>query len=188
MANIVVTGRFIGGAIWTPKTTGENGKEQYTCNITLDEGEEKKLETAVQTAIAEKWNGKQPAGMQNWALRKGDDPEYEASFGKHFVNAKANTVSGKGVPLKAPGKFVRRGGEMHTVTMDDDLIYPGCYVAVELSVFAYDGDKAKNIKPGVTVSFNKMLFRKHGDRLTSQTRAEDAFAGYDSEEADDDTF
>lgn len=186
MPNVVVKGRFIGGAIWAPKKTNESGKEQYTCNLVLDDGEEKKLEDAVKAAIMEKWDGKAPPGMQNWVLRKGEDPEYEASFGRYFVNAKANTINSNGVPLKAPAKFVRRGGNLVQVTMDDDVIYPGCYVAVELSVYAYDGDKTKNIKPGVSTSFNKMLFIRDGERLTRQTSPEEAFEGYDSEELDAD--
>jgi hypothetical protein len=183
--NITVAGRFLGGALFTPKETNDQGKMQYTLTLALDDGEEVKLEKAVEAAILEKWGTKIPAGMQNWAVRKGEDPEFEHSYGKYFINAKANTVSAKGKPLARPATYVRREGVIHAVEEKDGVIYAGCYVAVELSVYAYDEDKARRIKAGVSVGFNKVLFRKHGVKLTSQTSAETAFNGFDSDEEDD---
>ncbi len=188
MSNITVTGRFTGGALFSPKQTGENGKQQYTLNLVLDDGEETKIEEAVKAAIAEKWGGKTPSNMNNWAVRKGDDPEFASSYGKFFINAKANTVSSKGVPMKRPGTFIRRGGKIEPIEAEEEIIYPGCYVAAEISVYAFDGDKAKNIKPGVTISFSKVLYRKNGERLSSQTSADDAFAGFDDSELADEEF
>ena len=182
----VVEGRFTGGALFAPKVNPQNGQEKYTLNLVLNDGEEKKVESAIKAAIQEKWGGKTPAGMMQWALRKGDDPEY-ASFDKYYINAKANTVSAKGVPLKRPGTFIKRDGVLHTVEATDDIIYPGCFVAVEVNVYCYNEDKAKNMKAGVSIGFNKVLFRKHGERLTSQTNAADTFSGLDSEEEAADT-
>jgi hypothetical protein len=181
---IVVKGRFTGGALFAPKADPK-GKEQYTANIVLDDGEEQKLLAAMEDVIREKWGGKPPSGLQKWAVRKGDDEEYETSFGKWYVNAKAGTVSGKGVPLARPGTFVKRDGALYGVEATDDVIYPGCYVAIELSVYGYDGDKKNGIMPGITCGFNKVLFLKNGPRLSSQTSADTVFADFDSEETED---
>lgn len=59
-----------------------------------------------------------------------------------------------------------------------------CKVSVE--AYGYDGDKAKNIKPGVTLNLRAILFRKDGERLSDYIDAESEFEGFDSELNDDD--
>jgi len=183
MPKIVVKGRFIGGPLFHPRKTEDHKAPQYGCTIVLDEGEEAKVAAAVTQAIADKWAGKRPPGMQNWAERVGDDPEYP-SFEKHYINPKASSVGKDGQELPRPGTFIKRGGVVTAIDQASGIIYPGCYVACELDVYAYDGNREKSIKPGISTSLNKVLFLKDGDRLSSQTRAEDAFEQFESEIGD----
>lgn len=184
MPNVVITGRFTGGALFSPKKVDEAKPPKYSALLVLDEGEIDKLRAAVKTVITDKWAGKMPPGCQNFVERKGDDPEF-LSFENYYINAKANGTDKSGAPSKGPGVFIRRDGALHAVTAADDIVYPGCYVAMEVSVYGQDGDKTKNIKPCITVGLEKVLFKKDGERLSNQTSPEDAFSGYTSEEKAD---
>jgi hypothetical protein len=180
MPKIVVKGRFIGGPLFHPRKTEEHKAAQYGATIVLDDGEEaNKLAAAVTQAIADKWAGKKPPGLQDWAQRVGDDPEYP-SFEKNYINPKASSVGKDGQDIPRPGTFIKRGGVVQPIDQASGIIYPGCYVAVEIDVYAYDGNREKSIKPGISTTLNKVLFLKDGDRLSSQTRAEDAFADFES--------
>lgn len=182
MANPVIKARFIGGALWKPKKTEEDKVAKFSASLVLEPGEEKKLEAAVKEAVDAKWNGKPPSGTQNWVIRKGEDEEFERSFGKFYVNPKANSINKNGDEMGHPPCYIRKAdGALYPVEASDDIIYPGCYVAAELSVYCYDGDRAKNIKPGISCSLNKVLFLRDGERLSSQTSADSAFAGFESE-------
>lgn len=172
---ITVKGRFIGGALFEPKET--DGKTQYNACVVLDDGEAAKIEKITQAAVKEKWDGKKPSGLQNWGVREGDDPEYAHSFEKQFINPKA------GLKVK-PAVLVKRDGVMQNVEEDDGIIYPGCYVAVSVNAYAYDGDKTKNIKPGVTLGLRGVMFIKDGEPLTDRLNAESEFADFDSEFSD----
>lgn len=180
MPKIVVTGRFIGGPLFAPKQTEQDKTPKYGLTLVLDEGQETKLKAAVDQAVQEKWNGKQPPGTVNYALRKGDDEEFEHSFGRYYINPKAASIDKNGNETR-PGTFLKQAGTIKEVSSKDGVIYPGCFVAVEVDVYAYDGDRAKQIKPGISVGLSKVLFLKDGPRLSTQTTADKAFADFESQ-------
>jgi hypothetical protein len=180
MAKIVVKGRYTGGALRYPKVSEEGKAPQYNCVILLDEADVAKVDAAVAEVVKDKWAGKMPPGTINYANRKGDDPDM-ATYEKRYLNAKSGSTGKGGVPKKRPGMFIKKGGEFVELDQDDETIYPGCYIAAEIDIYGYDGDKAKSIKPGITVGLNKVMFLRDGDRLTSQTTAAQAFQGFDSE-------
>lgn len=184
MATVVVKGRFIGGPLFHPKKTDEDKEAKYGMTLVLDEGEEIKLDALVTEAIQDKWNGKKPSGLQNWVNRVGDDPEFE-SFEHHYINPKATSTK-DGSPVKRPGTFIKRNGAVELIDQESGIIYPGCHVAVEVDVYAYDGDVKKSIKPGISCGLNKVLFLRDGERLSKQTSAEDAFADFESDAAEQD--
>lgn len=178
---VTVKGRFIGGALFEPKEI--DGKTQYNACVVLDDGEAVKVERIVKAAAKEKWGDKKPAGLQNWGVREGDDPEFAHSFEKQFINPKAGTKV-------KPGVLVKRDGVMKSVEEEDGIVYPGCYVAVSVNAYAYAGDKAKNIKPGVTLGLRGVMFLRDGEPLADRLDADSEFADFDSEidEAEEDIF
>lgn len=175
-----VTGRFIGGGLFQPRTQEEGKPPRHNACVVLDEGQEDKIKLALTYARNEKWGSKKPAGLTIWGVRKGEDEEFENSYGMSYINPKSSRL---------PELLVKRNGKFVQVTEDDDLLYPGCYVAVSVEAYGYDGDKAKSIKPGVSLNLRGVMFRRHGERLSDYVDAENEFEGLDSEvEEDIDAF
>lgn len=172
---VTVKGRFVGGGLFEPKEQ-ENGSEKYSACTVLDKGEDEKIEDLIEKAIADKWGKKKPPGLTIWGVREGDDPEFEASYERQFINPKST---------RAPKTLVKADGEVRQVTKDEGVIYPGCYVAVSVSVYAYDGDKKKNIKPGVTLNVRAVMFLRDGERLGDSVDVDEEFDGFDSDFDDD---
>lgn len=177
MNKVTVKGRYIGGAIFSPKEL--DGKQQYNCCLVLEKGEAAKVRAIVDAAIAEKWGNKKPAGLQDWSIRVGDDPEY-ASYEQEYINPKAS-------PKSQPAVLVKRDGIPAKTSQEEGIVYPGCFVAASVHAYAYDGDKAKSIKPGVTLSLRGVMFWKDGEPLSDRLNAEAEFADIESEfdEADE---
>ena len=172
MANkVTVTGRFIGGGLFKPRSQEDGKNPRYSACVVLDEGEKAKIEEVVQSAKEEKWGNKPPSGLQTWAVRTGDDSEYEVSFEREFINPKSSNK---------PKAFYKRDG-VYIETKEEDLIYPGCYVAASVGAYGYDGDKAKGIKPGITLNLRGVMFIKHGERLGDRFKAENEFEGFESD-------
>lgn len=169
-----VKGRFVGGGLFEAR--GEDSLKYSACTV-LDEGEEAKIEEIVENAIKNKWGNKKPKGLVIWGAREGDDEEFEASFEKMFINPKSGTK---------PQTLVKVDGVYQKTDKEEGIIYPGCYVAVSVNAYAYDGDKEKNIKPGVTLNLRAVMFMKDGERLGDSVDAEEEFEGFDSEIDDDD--
>lgn len=178
--NVVVKGRLASGA--KKLFEGEEnpyGKFEYSALIILDEESIAKVEEAKAEALAETFGTKIPKNLNDWVIREGDDEEYEASFGKKFVNAKK-----KGG--KPPQVLKKVGGVKEPIYLEDDVLYSGCYVAAVISIYAYTGDPAKKIQPGVSCGLEAVLFVRDGERLgRPEVNVDDAFAGIDSELDDD---
>lgn len=180
-----ITGRYIGGGLFEPKADQNNPeKKRYNACIILDDKEHKKIDKVINVAIEEKWGKKKPAGLQIWGAREGDDEEYEASYGNKFINPKST---------KAPEALTFKDGVYVKTDSDEGVIYPGCYVGVSVQAYAYDGDKKKNIKPGVSLNLRAVLFREDGEHLDDHVNAENEFAGVnvvesDNDNTDDDDF
>jgi len=174
-----VKGRFVGGGLFEPKEQENGGKPKFSACIVLDEGQDEKVEEIIENALNNKWGKKRPPGLQNWGVREGDDPEFEASFERNFINPKSTS---------APKTLVKVDGVATKVTQEERVIYAGCYVAVSISAYAYDGDKKKGIKPGVTLNVRAVMFLKDGERLGDSVDVDEEFEGFDSDLDDDDMF
>lgn len=175
MADITVTGRFTGGAFWTPKVDPKGVLKHSAC-IVLDDGQAEKINAVIANVQDEKW-AKKPPGLVIYGPREGDDEEY-ASYGKFFINPKSSTK----VP---PTAWVKESGRTRQVTEGEGLIYPGCYVAVALDAYALDARPQTPTSPKVSacisLGLGKILFRRHGERLSGGVGADSAFEGFDSD-------
>lgn len=168
---VTVRGRYVGGSIYKTKTNETTGKEQFSACVVLDDGEDKKIEAIRDAAIKEVFGSKVPK-LEDWTVRVGDDEEYEHSFGKKFINPKASAT-------KVVKVCRRVAGELE----ETEDVYPGCYVAVSVNAYAYEGDKKQSIKPGVTLQLRAVLFTKDGEPLGDRFK-DNEFDGFDSEETE----
>ena len=175
MANpkCTVKARFIGGKVFSPDE--ESGK--YTALLVLEDGEAEKVRKIRDQAIKEKWSGKKPAGMQDWTVREGDDEDYTHSFERDFINPKANRL---------PKVFTKKKTVLTAVQESDDILYAGCYVFAVIDVYAYDGNKEKKIKSGVTLGLQHLVFWKNGEAIGYDGNPDDSdYDGMESEEDED---
>ncbi len=178
MTNVTVKGTFVGGGLFEPRKANDLAAEKYSACIVLDKGEEAKVQANIDAAVKEKWAAKKPHGMQEYGSREGDDEEFEASFGKQFINPKST---------RPPKTLMRDSSSMMVqVSHEEDIIYPGCKVAVLINAYAYEGNKGKGIKPGVTLNLVAVMFLAHGERIGGTIDVNKEFEGFDSEfDADD---
>lgn len=174
-----VKGRLMGGAIFKPKDQDDGKEPRYGCNLVFEDSEQcEKIRKVCDAAIKDKWPNKKPK-VENWGVRVGDDPEYEYSYGKEFINPKSKDK---------PQLLVKRDGVFREVSEDDDLIYPGCYVAVSVGAFAYDADKDRKSPAGVTLFVRAIMFLKHGEKLRDHVNAQEEFADLDSDLSDESEY
>jgi hypothetical protein len=176
MSNVVIKGRLASGA--KKLFEGEEnqyGKFEYSALVILDDESIAKVEAAKAEALADTFGNKIPKNLQDWVIREGDDEEYEASFGKKFINAKK-----KGG--KAPQVLKKVGGVKEQIFLEDDVLYSGCYVAAVISIYAYTGDPSKKIQPGVSCGLEAVMFVRDGERLgRPEVNVDEAFEGIESE-------
>ncbi len=117
---VTVQGRYTGGALWAAKANQQDpDRERFSACVVLNKGEDAKTAAAAEAAMTEKWGSKLPGGLQDWTVREGDDPEYEASYEQKFINPKSTR------PIQVVQK---RDGAFHPLTQEDGVVYPGCYV------------------------------------------------------------
>lgn len=166
-----VKGRFIGGALYSPKES-QSG-EKFSACVVLEPGEEEKIRGIRALAMEEEFGNKAPKGLKDWTLRKGDDEEYEHSFGKLFINPKSKAE-------KKPPVMRRVAGVLEPC----EDIYPGCYVHVSVNAYAYSGDAKKSIEPGVSLGLRAVMFWKDGDRIGGGFSNEE-FEGFESDGFDE---
>lgn len=170
---VTVKGRLLNNAIFEARENEQSGNMEFSALIALEEGEEKKVIAARDAALKEKWGDKVPVKLVDWAVRVGDDEDYQNTFGKHFVNAKSRRKP------KALKKL--KDGTFEKLSPDDDpvLIYAGVYVYASIDVYVYDANKQKKSPPGVTTGLAGVLFWKHGESLGGELNAGEAFGGDD---------
>lgn len=177
---VTVKGRFVGGGLFEARQGATDKTAKFSACVVLNDGEDKKIDKIIQAAVKEKFPNKKPAGMQIWGVREGDDEDFEASFDQKFINPKSS---------KSPQTLVKREGVAHEVTQEDDILYPGCYVAVSVGAYAYPADKDKGIKAGASLQVRAVMFMKDGERLGDVVDADEEFGEIDdSEEEDFDVF
>lgn len=177
MANLTVTGRLLTGA--EKLFVGENG--QFNAIVLLDDENVKKVEAAKKKALEDEFGDKIPAKLQDYAIRDGDDPEFEHTYEQKFINAKKKKVP-------APRVVRKVNGELEPLTMESGVIYAGCYVAANISVYAYPGGTGPNgekILPGASVGLSAVMFLKDGEPLGDNVNLDDAFGDFESEVEDD---
>ena len=150
--SVTVAGRFIGGGLFTARAKHEGKPAEYNAVIVLDDEEYAKVKAARDQAVAEKWGKKIPPGVKDYTDQTGDDPEM-ASFEKQYINPKSKSLDRNGSPKAGPKTLVKRGGVLMPTTQGEGVIYPGCYVAASITVYAVDGDKAKSIPPCISTSW-----------------------------------
>lgn len=175
-----VEGRFGGGALFKPKASPQNpNKLEHTCLTIFETAREsEKVEKIINAAIKDEWGDRPPAGLQVWGPRDGDDPEYSATFGKEFINPKSKTD-------KPPKLFKVIDGTVTSVSPEDSGIYSGCYVAVSIHAYTYKGDRAKGVKPGVSLSLRGVIFLRDGEPLGDHVDADAEFGDYLTESDDE---
>lgn len=169
---VTVTGRYIGGGIFEPREDA-GGKERFNAIVVLDKGQEKKVQEAIKAAQAAKWGDKKVPGLQVWGIREGDDPDYENTYGHNFINPKST---------RKPATIRKIDNTAHNVEKDDDVIYPGCYVAVSLDAYGMDADKEKKVPATIALSLRGVMFRKNGERIGDVFNPDAEFGDFEDSE------
>lgn len=160
--------------LFEPKSI--NGSEpKYSASLIIDKEDkatlakyEKALEAAIQEGASKFKNRKVPANLKK-PLRDGDtdredDPAYQ---GKYFLNANSNRKPQCVDQRKQP-------------ISDAEDLYPGCYVRVSLTLFAFN----TNGNQGIAVGLNNVQKWSEGEPLAGGSTANEDFDELDVEEDD----
>lgn len=148
----------------------------YTVTVILDEGQAPKLDALVAPLVAQTWPTKKPRDLIDYTNRVGTDEEM-LSFGKRYINNFREDKAGNG--RAKPDMYIRRGGVVTKLTEQEaaDLIYAGCHVAAVVRPYV-----KVMPNPCVTLTIDKLLFIRDGQRLSGAVSANEAFEGFESEE------
>lgn len=179
---LTVSGRLTTSAA---KLYNQNENGKYQAIVVIEDDKYIKMLEEARDMVAKATFGDKPVKYNDFVVREGDDPEYEVSFEKHYINAKANPHRTTG---RGPAILKRIDGAIVPVDAEEDLIYAGCYVAVNINVYPIQENKALDIKKGVTIGLNKVLFVRDGERLSGGESDEESFDGFDSEFSDVEEF
>lgn len=173
----VVTGKVRASYVnaFQPRLNELSGKEEYSLTLLVpkeDKDTSAKLKSAMEAAIAAKWNGKTPAGLQK-PVHDGDGEkpnggEYGEECRGHWVlNVKSN---------KRPGII---DAAMNDV-IDPNEFVSGDYCRVSLGAYAYD-----NMRKGVSFGLNNIQVLAKGDPLGgTRSRPQDDFTAVASQVED----
>lgn len=171
--------------------TGNVGDSKYNGNFIIDADSQaaKDIRAAMEEVAVAQWgdNGVKimdKLGGDKRCLRDGDDmldkegnnrPEFE---GKLYVVASNKTQPGIFHKFKDP-----ETGKARALTTDDGTIYGGCYVNVQLDIYAMD-KPADGIK-GVFATLRGVQFSADGERLSgNSTSSADEFDAEDGDAED----
>lgn len=113
-----------------------------------------RLKKAANDTVKNKWGDKPPKGLKN-PFRSGADKEDVAGFEPDDIFI---TVSSKSKP-----KIVDRNkvNGVFPEIIDEDRIYPGCFVRASVNPYAYDN----NGNRGVSFGLNNVQFLEDGERI-----------------------
>jgi hypothetical protein len=157
---------------YAPEGNTEEGK--YMTNVLIPKKEtetikaiKEAIENAKKTAVASKWNGKEPKKL-DMPLRDGDDKDDEVYEDHFYINAKSR---------QRPGVVDRDKNPI----MDEEEIYSGVWAYVSVTFFGYDVSGSK----GIACGLNNIMKFKDGERLGGRVSADADFEGIDSEDDDD---
>jgi hypothetical protein len=166
-------------AIWEPKAN-PSGAMKFSCSVLIDKKDKatvKDFQDAIAKATAKGkgsiWNNKIP-NFRYKPLRDGDE-ELESGEktdkvykGKYFINCSSNDAPGVVGPDAKP-------------LMDQDELYAGCIVRLDVNPFPYKNSGNSGIGWGL----NNLMLVREGPRLDGRQRAVDAFGSYASNEVND---
>jgi len=159
-------------AKYAPDGDAANGKYMTNVLIPKDEKETIKainaaIESAKQSAVVGKWNGKEPKKL-DMPLRDGDDKEDDVYSDHFYLNAKSTT---------RPGLV-----DKHKVQIvDEEEMYSGVWAIVSVTFFGFD----VNGNRGVACGLNNLMKFKDDEHMGGRVSAEADFADIDSEDDDD---
>ncbi len=163
-------------AIWEPKLNPSKVMK-YSCSILIDKDDTKgvaefkaAIDKAIKKGIATKtnWKGKKPK-FRYEPLRDGDqeledgDKTDKAYENKFFINCSSDDAPGVVGPDAKP-------------LMDQDALYAGCIVRLDVNPFPYSNSGSNGIGWGL----NNVMLIRDGKRLDGRQRATDAFSQYSS--------
>lgn len=169
-------------AIFEPKPN-PSGAMKYSCSILIDKTDKDgiaDLQAAVAKAVERgqgtipAWKNKVPKFRYD-PLRDGDeeledgtktDPVYA---GKFFLNCSSDTPPGVVGPNAKP-------------LMDQEALYPGCIVRLDVNPFPYSNSGNNGIGWGL----NNVMLVRDGARLDGRSNAKDAFSGFAVKDSDND--
>jgi len=160
-----------------------SGALKYSCSILIDKDDKKgvaEFKDAVAKAIAKgqgaipSWQKKVPK-FRYPALRDGDqeledgDKSDAIYKNKYFINCSSNDAPGVVGPDAKP-------------LMDQEALYAGCIVRIDVNPFPYSNSGNNGIGWGL----NNVMLIKEGKRLDGRQRAADAFSQYAGVSEEDD--
>jgi hypothetical protein len=150
--------------VWQPEAD-ESGKKFYKACLLIpkkDKATLKKIEDAVEAAIAAKWGSKRPKGIK-LPLRDGDDEKDGAEFeNMMFLNCKS---------ARKPGLLNASREEI----LDEDEVYSGAWGKVSINLYAYERPDGK----GVAVGLNAIQKLKDDENLSGGGWSADDFEDED---------
>ena len=161
--------------IWEPVAV--NGSEpKYSVSIIIPKSDRQTLK-AIKEAIEQakedgraKFGGRIPANLK-LPLRDGDieRPDDEAYADSYFINANS----------KNPPQIVDKNVQP---IIDRNEVYSGCYARVSITIYPFN----TNGNRGIACGLGNVQKIADGEPLGGMTRAEDDFAPYEDDDADDD--
>ena len=152
-----------------------SGAMKYSCSALIDKKDVKgvaELQEAIDKATAKgketipAWKAKVPKFRYS-PLRDGDEELEDGTktdkiyAGKFFLNCSSNDAPGVVGPDAKP-------------LMNQDALYAGCIVRLDINPFPYSNSGNNGIGWG----FNNVMLVRDGVRLDGKQNAEDAFSGF----------
>ena len=158
--------------IWEPKAVNEGDDPKYSCTLLLPpEFDRSAIAQALQQAAVHKWGQKIPPQVPQ--RNPIQDCELKAQYNGYLPGWKfANVRSGFQITVV---------DEKVAPVLDRSLIYPGCWVNVQVSAFASHHPKGG---PRVSLGFNMIQFVKHDDRLDNRQAASEVFTPVEVDESE----
>jgi hypothetical protein len=165
-------------AIFEPKEN-PSGAMKYSCSLLIPKEDKKSVEEfkkaidrAIQQGKEKIWKNRMPK-FRYEPMRDGDaelesgektGSEYK---GCYFINCSSDRAPGVVGPDAKP-------------LMNQDALYAGCWVRVDVNPFPYSNSGNNGIGWGL----NNVMLVKDGDRLDGRQNAEDAFSSFATETED----
>jgi hypothetical protein len=148
----------------------EEGKEPtFSCTLLFSPEAQQTPEFAAMKAAAAsvvtaKWGQNVPANLRS-PFRKAEEKADKEGYEPGWVFINCSSKQRPGVVQNTPTGLQK--------VIDENEVYPGCWVIASLGPYAYDQKGNK----GVSFGLNNVLKVGDGDALGGRSRAEDDFAG-----------